>query len=220
MEQEEYAEAKDYFAKSSGYKDSDEQYQKAEEFIQRKTNYLMAFNKYQEGEYFDAARLYGRIQDYKDSVELYIDSLYQGVKQDIDKGQTTDTTLEALQILEDSGYEEGIYYFGKYYFLNQQYKEAYEKWCNIKGKFRYQNLEEEMSEARNKMLYQEASDLAANLKISEAYEKLMDMDAEVEDREHMKSEIKRALDIWFVGKLVQTYSSDKMTDIADDYLII
>ena len=38
MEQEEYAEAKDYFAKSSGYKDSDEQYQKAEEFIQRKTN--------------------------------------------------------------------------------------------------------------------------------------------------------------------------------------
>lgn len=220
MEQEEYAKAKDYFAKSSGYKDSDEQYQKAEEFIQRKTNYLMAFNKYQEGEYFDAARLYGRIQDYKDSVELYIDSLYQGVKQDIDKGQTTDTTLEALQILEDSGYEEGIYYFGKYYFLNQQYKEAYEKWCNIKGKFRYQNLEEEMSEARNKMLYQEASDLAANLKISEAYEKLLDMDAEVEDSEHMKSEIKRALDSGFLGKWIQTESSDKKSDIADDFLII
>lgn len=220
MEQEDYDEAKRYFAKAQAYKDSAEQYKKAEELIQVKTNYGIANNKFIAGEFYDAARIFGRILNFKDSAERYTKSLYKGVERDISKKETSATTLEALEILEKDGYKEIAYYFGEYYFLNEQYKEALDKWDSIESKEIYPNLEARMSKIRNKMLYQEASELAANLNVIEAYEKLENMDVELENSEHMKTEIKRAIDSGFLGKWRQTDSTLGTSNDRDSYIII
>lgn len=201
MKEEEYEEAKDLFEKSGKYKDSDKKREQAEELLKVKGMYDLGKSLVESKNYYDAAYYFYNVLSYKDAKELYNNALYAGIQTDVQNGAVSDTTLQALQILDEQKYKSNklAYYYGKYYYIREDYSNAIDKWQHLKNKEDYVGFDDEYERAKNLFNYEEALGMI-NVDAKTAYENLEKLTYEVEESEKLKTLLKEAFDSGFLGK--------------------